>query len=168
MVARAGRARTGVESATTGGGFPFLALSLGILLAGFLVAISTPPYVGYVQDARTVEARLLARSLWTVIQSHALASCGTPSRVSHGYSGAGFNDAGSTVPARWRVAAGGATTVTLDCATGTITADQDVFTIAGVASDVDSIRVRFAYATAASPPTHLTCSVDSGSSFNPC
>ena len=56
----------------------------------------------------------------------------------------------------------------LDCATGTITADQDVFTIAGVASDVDSIRVRFAYATAASPPTHLTCSVDSGSSFKPC
>src|SRR5207245_3655885 len=82
MVARAGRARTGVESATTGGGFPFLALSLGILLAGFLVAISTPPYVGYVQDARTVEARLLARSLWTVIQSHAMASCGPPSRGS--------------------------------------------------------------------------------------
>ena len=168
MVARAGRARTGVESATTGGGFPFLALSLGILLAGFLVAISTPPYVGYVQDARTVEARLLARSLWTVIQSHAMASCGTPSRVSQVYSSAGFNNAGSTVPARWWVAAGGATTVTLDCTTGTISADDDVFTIAGVGSDVDSIRVKLAYATAASPPTHLTCSVDSGSSFKQC
>ena len=143
-------------------------MSLGILLAGFLVAISTPPYVGYVQDARTVEARLLARSLWTVIQSHAMASCGTPSRVSQVYSSAGFNNAGSTVPARWRVAAGGATTVTLDCTTGTISADQDVFTIAGVGSDVDSIRVRLAYATAASPPTHLTCSVDSGSSFKQC
>jgi hypothetical protein len=137
-------------------------------LAGFLVAISAPPYLGYLQDARTMEATLLARSLWTVIQSHAMASCGTPSRVSQGYSSAGLNNAGSTVPVRWRVAAGGATTVTLDCATGTISPDQDVFTIAGVESDVDSIRVRLAYTTAASPSTHLTCSVDSGSSFKPC
>ncbi len=168
MGARAGRTRTVFESATTGGGFPLPGLLLGILLAGFVVAVSVPPYLGYVRDAKTVEARLLARSLWTVIQIHAIASCGTPSRVSQGYSRAGFNTAGSTVPARWWVAAGGATTVTLDCTTGTISADQDVFTIAGVGSDVDFIRVRLAYASAASPPMHLTCSVDSGSSFKEC
>jgi hypothetical protein len=166
MGARTGRTKAGVGSATTGGGF--LGLFLGILLAGFLVAVSAPPYLDYVRDAKTVEARFLARSLWTAIQSHAMASCGAPSRVSQGYSSAGFDNAGSTVPARWRVVAAGGATVTLDCTTGTISADQDVFTIAGIGSDVDSIRVRLAYATAARPPMHLTCSVDSGSSFKQC
>ena len=59
-------------------GFTLIELLIVILIVGILAAVATPLYLGYIKDAKTAEAKAVAGSLWTAVQSNAIGSCGTP------------------------------------------------------------------------------------------
>ena len=142
-------------------GFTLIELLIVNLIVGILAAVATPLYLGYIKDAKTAEAKAVAGSLWTAVQSNAIASCGNAALVSEAFPKAGLSKAGATNPARWT--ATGAGTVTVDCATGAITTSPaTVFTVAGVAADVSFIQVEMNYDSSKNPPSRLRCSTDSG------
>jgi prepilin-type N-terminal cleavage/methylation domain-containing protein len=147
-------------------GFTLIELLIVILIVGILAAVATPLYLGYIKDAKTAEAKAIAGSLWTAIQSNAIATCGNGTNVADAYPKAGLAVDGTTTPARWSVAPGGA--ITVACASGAITPDETVFTISGTAADVNFIRVQLVYAAANNPPSRLRCSTDSGTTFVDC
>ena len=151
-----------------GSGFNLLALMILVLILGVFAAGATPGYFTYSKDAKSVEAKLLAGSLWRVVTLNALGTCGTAAEVTAGYPRTGLDSTGSTIPARWSVIAANGKTVTVDCSTGAITPDGDLFVITGTAVDVDSIRVKLNHRSATAPPWQLQCSTDAGSSFHDC
>jgi prepilin-type N-terminal cleavage/methylation domain-containing protein len=53
-------------------GFTLIELLIVILIVGILAAVATPLYLGYIKDAKTAEAKAVAGSLWTAVQSNAL------------------------------------------------------------------------------------------------
>ena len=149
-------------------GFTLIELLIVILIVGVLAAVATPLYLGYVKDAKTVEAKTVVGSLWTSVLNNATAGCGVASPVSEGYPKAGLTSTGATTPARWSVVSG-AETLTVDCIAGGFTLSAPtLFNLTGTASDVSFVQVRFVYAIAASPPAKLQCSTDSGASFADC
>jgi len=147
-------------------GFTLIELLIVILIVGILAAVATPLYLGYIKDAKTAEAKAVAGSLWTAVQSNAIGSCGSPSPVTSGYPKAGLSSAGTTTPPRWSVTPGG--DVTVACSDGAISPDQTVFTVAGTAADVTFVRVQLVYSATGTPPSKLQCSTDSGTTFVDC
>jgi type IV pilus assembly protein PilA len=147
-------------------GFTLIELLIVILIVGILAAVATPLYLGYIKDAKTAEAKAVAGSLWTAVQSNAIATCDTAVTIASGYPKAGLTATGTTTPARWSVTPG--TGITVACADGAITTTGPVFTIVGTSSDVSFIRVRLAYAAGSNPPSRLECSTDSSATFVPC
>ena len=111
-------------------GFTLIELLIVILIVGILAAVATPLYLGYIKDAKTAEAKAVAGSLWTAVQSNAIASCDTAVTIDDAYPKAGLTAAGTTTPARWSVTPRNGT-VTVACADGAITADPTVFTVTG-------------------------------------
>ena len=145
-------------------GFTLIELLIVILIVGILAAVATPLYFGYIKDAKTAEAKAVAGSLWTAIQSNAIGRCGIAVPIAEAYPKAGLIG-GKTNPPRWEVTPG--VDVTVACADGAITPDNDaVFTISGTTADVDFIKVRLAYAKGSSPPSRLQCST--GGAFFDC
>jgi prepilin-type N-terminal cleavage/methylation domain-containing protein len=163
-------------------GFTLIELLIVILIVGILAAVATPLYLGYVKDAKTAEAKAVAGSLWTAMQSQAIATCGTAATVQSAFAKAGLSSAGESTPARW-TAGGGANTLTVNCANGAYTAGAGggeggsgegsgggtgLFTVTGTATDVSFVRVRLVYNAGSNPPAKLQCSTDSGSNFSDC
>lgn len=147
-------------------GFTLIELLIVILIVGILAAVATPLYLGYIKDAKTAEAKAVAGSLWTAIQSNAIGSCGNPVGVSKAYPKAGLTQSGGTTPARWTVEPGG--DITVACADGAISPNETVFTIKGVSSDVNFVQVRLVYDSGKNPPSKLECSTDGGATFVDC
>jgi type IV pilus assembly protein PilA len=151
-------------------GFTLIELLIVILIVGILAAVATPLYLGYVKDAKTAEAKTVAGALWTAVQSNAIASCGTPSLVSNGYPKAGLDSGGASSDGRWSVS-GGANSLTVTCASGAYSASPNgtaLFTIAGVPTDVDFVRVALVYTLGGQPPAQLQCSTDGTTPTVPC
>jgi len=151
-------------------GFTLIELLIVILIIGILAAVATPLYFGYMRDAKTAEAKAVAGSLWTALQSTALAICGGRAKVADAYFKAGLTATGATNPARWSVSDGTAT-LSVDCKTGAYTASTpNLFTVqgAGTAADVSFIHVKLSYDPAGSPPSKLKCSTDGGTTFADC
>ena len=146
-------------------GFTLIELLIVILIVGILAAVGAPLYLGYIKDAKTAEGKAQAGSLWTAVQSQAVANCDTNVDVTSGYAKAGFNSSGASTPARWKVT-NGITTFKVACADGSITPNGVVFEIDGTSSDVSFLKVRLTYTSGGTPPSSLTC--DTGSGFNPC
>ena len=84
-------------------GFTLIELLIVILIVGILAAVATPLYLGYIKDAKTAEAKAVAGSLWTAVQSNAIATCDTAVTIASGYPKAGLTATGTTTPARWSV-----------------------------------------------------------------
>jgi Tfp pilus assembly protein PilE len=176
MIRREVRAEAGVfdewwralSGRVIGSGFNLIALLILLSILGIFAARATPGYLTYAKDAKTVEARLLAGSLWGAVTGNATGTCGAPAAVTAGYPKAGLDSTGSTIPARWSVIATGTTAVTVDCFTGTITPDGELFLITGTAADVNSIRVKLNHRSANTSPWQLQCSSDAGISFRDC
>jgi prepilin-type N-terminal cleavage/methylation domain-containing protein len=143
-------------------GFTLIELLIVILIVGILAAVATPLYLGYVKDAKTAEAKAVAGSLWSAVQSSAIAKCGTATKVSEAYSKAGLDSGGTTTPARWKVNAGADNTLTVTCTTGAYTAPGDVFEIAGTGTDVSFVKVKLVYDAGKSPPSRLQCDTGNG------
>jgi prepilin-type N-terminal cleavage/methylation domain-containing protein len=150
-------------------GFTLIELLIVILIVGILAAVATPLYLGYIKDAKTAEAKAVAGSLWTAVQSNAIGNCGVGSAVSAGYPKAGLTAGGLTTPDRWSVSAGAANTLLVDCTTGAYTPSAaNLFTISGTVADVDFIQIRLNYVAGNTPPSRLQCSTDAGTSFVDC
>jgi prepilin-type N-terminal cleavage/methylation domain-containing protein len=148
-------------------GFTLIELLIVILIVGILAAVATPLYLGYIKDAKTAEAKAVAGSLWTAIQSNAIASCGNAVPIKDAYQKAGLTSDGKTNPARWEVT--GSTPVTVACVDGAITPDTDVFTIKGSTADVSFIEVKLNYAKGNTPPSRLQCNTGgTGGTFVDC
>ena len=101
-------------------GFTLIELLIVILIVGILAAVATPLYLGYIKDAKTAEAKAVAGSLWTAIQSNAIGSCGTDVTIADAYPKAGLidgrcHDPGALVgdrqlgPSPWRARTGAIT-----------------------------------------------------------
>src|SRR5262250_2872537 len=84
-------------------GFTLIELLIVILIVGILAAVATPLYLGYIKDAKTAEAKAVAGSLWTAVQSNAIAKCDVATDVANAYGKAGLSSAGATTPQRWKV-----------------------------------------------------------------
>jgi prepilin-type N-terminal cleavage/methylation domain-containing protein len=147
-------------------GFTLIELLIVILIVGILAAVATPLYLGYVRDAKTAEAKAVAGSLWTAVQSNAIGRCGIAAPIAEAYAKAGLID-GKTNPPRWEVTPGG--DVTVACSDGAISPNQIVFTIKGVAAakDVSFIQVQLDYDSSKNPPSRLQCSTG-GTTFLDC
>jgi type IV pilus assembly protein PilA len=142
-------------------GFTLIELLIVVLIVGILAAVATPLYLGYVKDAKTAEAKAVVGSLWTAVQSEALANCGTPVPVSAGFAKAGLTTGGVTTPARWTVT-GSTNTLTVTCATGAYAASVPIlFVVDGTVSpDVAFVKVGLHYDPVATPPAVLRCTTD--------
>jgi type IV pilus assembly protein PilA len=146
-------------------GFTLIELLIVILIVGILAAVGAPLYLGYIKDAKTAEGKAQAGSLWTAVQSQAVANCDTNVDVTSGYSKAGFSSAGASTPARWKVT-NGITNFKVACADGAMTPNGVVFEIDGTSSDVSFLKVQLTYTAGGTPPSTLTC--NTGTGFNPC
>ncbi len=146
-------------------GFTLIELLIVILIVGILAAVGAPLYLGYIKDAKTAEGKAQAGSLWTAVQSQAVANCDTSVDVTSGYSKAGFTSTGTSTPARWKVT-NGITTFKVACADGAITPNGVVFEIDGTSADVSFLKVQLTYTAGGTPPSTLTC--DTGTGYNPC
>ena len=93
-------------------GFSIAELTLVMLIVGILSAAAVPLYLGYVTDAKAAEAKVIAGSLWTALQTNAMVFCGTGAAVTGSYPRAGFTSSGETTPSRWAVSSGGTNTLT--------------------------------------------------------
>jgi len=144
-------------------GFTLIELLIVILIVGILAAVATPLYLGYIKDAKTAEAKALAGSLWTAVQSLGIANCGSDIAVSKGFNKAGLDTGGVSAPGRWAVT-GGDNTMQVNCNTGSYTVTSPLFTVTGTAADVNFIRVQLVYSATGTPPSKLQCSTDSGAS----
>ena len=150
-------------------GFSIAELTLVMLIVGILSAAAVPLYLGYVTDAKAAEAKVIAGSLWTALQTNAMVFCGTGAAVTGSYPRAGFTSSGETTPSRWAVSSGGTNTLTTDCSSGARTVSASpLFVIQGTSADVDSIQVQLVYSPAVTPPSQLQCSKDSGATFADC
>ena len=151
----------------TGRSMSLLELMIVVFIIAIVAVGAGPIYRGYTLDAKTTEAKLLASSLWTAVTSRALATCGQPTPVASVYRRAGLDATGTAVAARWMVVAGGSSP-TIDCATGALSPEGDVFTLMGLADDVGAIRVKLIYSAESTTPSRLACSIDAGASFTDC
>ena len=148
-------------------GFTLIELLIVILIVGILAAVATPLYLGYIKDAKTAEAKAVAGSLWTAVQSNAIASCGTAVTVANAYPKAGLTAGGTTTPARWSVTPGTGTSP-WRARTAPSRRARPCSRSPAPSTDVSFIRVRLAYAAASNPPSRLECSTDSGGTFVDC
>lgn len=160
-----------------------IVLLLAALIVGVLAAVAVPLYLGSAKSpvtpgstapnppvamAMSTEARMVAGTLWSVLQANAMATCGTSVTVSGAYAKAGLTNTGATTPPRWAVTSGDATLVS-DCGTGVLAAGRPtLFMVAGTAADVNLIRIQFQYDATRTPPSWLQCSVDGGATFIDC
>src|SRR5215831_17776399 len=122
-------------------GFTLIELLIVILIVGILAAVGAPLYLGYIKDAKTAEGKAQAGSLWTAVQSQAVANCDTAINVTSAYSKAGFDSGGNSTPARWTVATP-QTAFKVACADGSITPNGTVFEIDGTSADVSFLKVK--------------------------
>jgi type IV pilus assembly protein PilA len=136
-------------------GFTLIELLIVVLIVGILAAVGVPLYFGYINDAKSVEAKSVAGALWTTVQANAISNCGTASKVTDAYARAGFDSAGVTSDGRWTTTPGSDTT--LPCDTG-LFPDKDVFTIAGSKADNSTLAVKLNYTIANTPASQLQCS----------
>jgi Tfp pilus assembly protein PilE len=142
-------------------------ISVSLVVAVFAVGASRT-YQDYARIARTVEGKVLAASLWTAVQAHAGAVCGSAVVVSTMFSKVGLDSTGTNGSARWAVTQGAYNAVMADCATGAISPRGEVFAIRGLAMDVSSIGVKLTYSAAGAPSAQLLCTTDGGASFTEC
>jgi len=143
-------------------GITMVELIIVVLILGTLMAIATPIYLGYVQDARTAEGKAVAGSLWTTaVQSYAIARCGTAATVSAAYPKAGLTTTGATSPDRWAENTGGGKTLTVNCTSGAyIASGNPLFIIQGTSNDASFARVGLFYDSSVTPASVLRCATD--------
>jgi hypothetical protein len=147
-------------------GFGLVEVLAVFLTVGILALSAALDYSG--RRVKTAEAKVVAGALWTAVIVDASSACGTAEVISRAYLRAGLSSNGATIPARWTVSAGDGNSIIVDCKTGAITPDGDVFTISGTDRDVVPLRVKLSYVAAATPPAQLKCSVDFGANFVDC
>jgi len=133
-----------------------------------LAAGASPVYRGYVRSAKMVEGQLIATSLWSALRAQATGACGTAIALFTAYARAGLDVTGAAGTARWLVTDGHGNAVTMDCSSGVLKPDGDVFTISGGTDEIRAIRVKLVHVASATPSLRLYCSSDSGVSFTDC
>jgi type II secretory pathway pseudopilin PulG len=148
--------------------YSFVEFMIVTLIIALLAAGASPVYEGYVRSARMVEGQFIATSLWTALRTQATGACGTAISLVTAYGRAGLDVTGATGTARWLVTHGHFNAITMDCASGVIKPDGDVFTISGGADEIKAVRVRLVHVASATPTLRLYCSNDSGVSFTDC
>ena len=148
--------------------YSFVEFMIVTLIIALLAAGASPVYEGYVRSARMVEGQVIATSLWSALQAQATGTCGSAVAIFTAYARAGLDVTGATSTARWLVTHGHINAITMDCTSGIIKPDGDVFTVGGGTDEIKAIRVKLVHVASATPPLRLYCSNDSGVSFTDC
>ncbi len=142
-------------------GFTLLELLIVVLIVGILAAVAVPIYLGYNKDAKTAEGKTVAGSLWASLQGQAMSSCNSSTAVSAAYPKAGIETTtATTIDGRWKV--NNATSLTVDCSSGSYTVTNPIFQLDGQKTDIDFIHITMSYDTTKSPASFLQCDVGQG------
>ena len=132
-------------------GFTLIELLIVILIVGILAAVATPLYLGYIKDAKTAEAKAVAGSLWTAVQSNAIGSCGIAVPIARPTRRRDSRRPARRRPARWTVTPEPGPSRSLVRTARSRRLDR-VHGHRRDASDVNFIRVQMNYAATSNPP----------------
>jgi hypothetical protein len=125
-------------------------------------------YHDYARVARTMEGKMLAAALWSAIHTNATSVCGRAVVVSTMFAKAGLDMSGASESARWAVSHGAFNAVMVDCTTGAISPNGDIFTLRGQAEEVRAFGVKLTYTAATAHAVQFHCTSDGGDSFSEC
>ena len=138
------------------GGFTLIELLIVILIVGILAAVAMPLYLGYVNDAKTAEAKSLVGAMWTALRGCAQVSPGAPGcDTNDQYGRIGLDATGASPDTRWTIRTGN--NVQMDPITNVYTLTGGILATGAVGSDVAGILVELAYNVANAPPGSFTC-----------
>ncbi len=146
-------------------GFTLIELLIVILIVGILAAVAMPLYLGYVSDAKTVEAKSLIGSMWTALRGCAQVNAGFACTTESQFGRIGLGIGGATPDGRWTIRPGN--TVVMSPTTNVYTLTGGVLATGAAGTDVDSLLVELVYNVLNNPPGSFLCTVGAGAP-SPC